>query len=280
MNNLIVPSQTLDCRPPCRGRLNKKPWQYDITVAIPHIGLTDTLERVIKLLCLQSNVSCYFLIVDTGSIPWEIQQIEKLRSDNVEIHYIKSHGFQHSSECVGAAMDLAFTLCRTPYMYCTHSDCFVMRRDWLSHLKSQCGPQNPVIGYQMSDRSFATKDWEWMVSHTSTMLYMPIMLSNGITWSFQRHRTFELQLDTDSWPDTETTFNWSLKQCGIKPELLGPELNWKRQTDCNIDHVRSFTIHKIYNAVPRGYREKIDGLMEQALRDADERIEAWKQDPA
>lgn len=275
--DLIVPSQTLDCRKPFQGRLDKKPWQYDITVAIPHIGSVDLLKRVVDLLYLQSGVSCYFLIIDTGSLQWETEQIERLRFDNVEIHYIKSHGFENSSECIAVAMDLAFALCRTEYLFCTHNDCFMKRKDWLAYLKNRCGPRNPVVGYEMSDRSAITQDWRGMVSHTSTMLHMPTLLSKGISWSFQRYAADKRAgAAAGGWPDTETMFNWSLKECGITPELIGPEPNHKRQIDENVDHVRSYSSYRIYKCLPSSYGNKIDEYMEQAIKEADERIEKWR----
>ena len=182
---------------------------------------------------------------------------------------------------VASAMDTAFALCHTTYMYCTHADCFIRRGDWLEWLVSRCGEIHPVVGYQMSDRSRHTRDWEWMVSHTATMLHMPTMLRVGACWSLQKYHAMKavFPVDNPDWLDTETGFNWTLRRAGILPLLLASEVNFERQTDENIDHVRSYPSATLYQVGTPEYRASRETWMETAIQEAKERVRAWSQAP-
>ena len=208
--------------------------------------------------------------------------IEALRAEDLEIHYLKSHAWSHVADPVASAMDTAFALCHTTYMYCTHADCFIRRGDWLEWLVSRCGEIHPAVGYQMSDRSRHTRDWEWMVSHTATMLHMPTMLRVGACWSLQKYHAMKavFPVDNPDWLDTETGFNWTLRRAGILPLLLASEVNFERQTDENIDHVRSYPSATLYQVGTPEYRASRETWMETAIQEAKERVRAWSQAPA
>src|SRR6185437_552461 len=125
---------------------------------VPHLDTLEPLQVVIETLRAQTERP-YIMVIDTGSPPDVCAQLERLRSDDLEIHYLRGHGYIHSSCPVSVAMDLSFALCRSEYLYATHSDVFLKRPDYIAWLLAQCGPDLPVIGYEMSDRSWATDQW-------------------------------------------------------------------------------------------------------------------------
>jgi hypothetical protein len=276
--DLIAPLGTADVPNRVEGRCRPKPWDYRVTAVIPHLNTPAALRWSVETLRHQSQRP-YVLIIDTGSDELACRALEELRDVDLEIHYLRGHGWTHTAEPVAAALDAAFALCRTNYLYSTHADCFIRRRDWLAWLLSQCSESHPVVGYQMSDRSPHTRDWEWMVSHTATMLHMPTMRRIGATWSFQTYRALQAAFGPDNprWFDTETGFNWVLKRTGIVPLLLGPELNYERQTDHNIDHVRSYPSATLYTVGSPAYRANKERWMQSAIEEARERVAAWRQ---
>lgn len=270
---LVAPSGSKGTAKAYQGVCERKPWEYTVTAVIPHLNTPAPLLWAIRTLQEQS-VTPYILVMDTGSHPDVIEEIEGYRSETVEIHYLRSHGWTHSSAPVAVALDTAHALCRTEFLYHTHSDCFVRRRDWLEWLLGECTPDQPVVGYQMSDRSWATDQWSWMVSHTATMLHWPTLRTAGVNWSMDRYREHS-GVNGLGWPDTETGFNWSLRLAGITPKLLGPEFNYTRQTDENIDHVRSYGSYAIYGSTSNQDRADKDRWIRLAIDDARRNVERW-----
>ena len=244
------------------------PWSYKVACAIPHFESLDTLPTVVELLRLQTERP-YLLVVDTGSCSETREKLELMRAKDVEIHYVQSHGWRHSSEPVSAAMDVAMAVCRSEYLFCTHSDVFLRRRDFIADL---VGHNTPAVGYEITDRSHVTDDWRGMISHTATLLHMPVMRRIGAAWSIQRAcEMLGIPADTrHGWPDTETGINLILREHGIEPVLIGTEKNGERTVDDNIDHVRSLSSIRIYGDL--GHRSK---WLDSALSDARERIREW-----
>jgi hypothetical protein len=243
---------------------------------IPHLNTAEPLRSAVETLRYQSEAP-YILVVDTGSDEATCRELEAMRSFDLEIHYLRSHAWSHTSEPVGVAMDTGLALVHTEFLYCTHADCFIRRPDWIEWLLSRCGPDSPVVGYRMSDRSWLTSDWEWMVSHTTTMLHMPAMHRINASWSFERYRAMRsvYRPDNPGWQDTETGFNWTLRQAGIVPLLVGAETNFERQTDDNIDHVRSYPTSTLYPVGSPAYQHGKEQWMQTAIREAEARVREW-----
>jgi hypothetical protein len=256
-----------------RGRLTRKPWDFRVCAVIPHLNTPDLLPVVIELLRLQTERP-YVLIVDTGS-PWSVlDELEKLRAPDVEIHYLRTHGTPHSSDPVCHAMDVGFSLCRSSLLFATHSDVFLRRREFLKELADQCSADVPVVGYEMSPRDRLTDAWKGCVGHTATMHHMETMDRLGVTWSIRRAASQWGEPRTRGvWPDTETTMNFVLRDAGIKPKLIGHETNGERFVDTNVDHCRSTTGTKLMGSTK--YATRVAWL-EVALREARERIERWR----
>ena len=261
---------------PWEGAAARKPWQYQVTAAIPHLQTPETLPVLLELLALQT-VRPYVLVIDTGSSPAVVRALERLRRPDVEVHYLRAHGYRHSSAPVTTAMDTAFALCRTRFLFCTHSDVFPRRRGLLEWLLGLCREDQPVVGYEMSPRP-GTNGWRNVVSHTCTMLHMPTMRRVGAAWSFERYwESGEARPQRDGFPDTEQPFDHCLRRAGVYPYLIGHDANHARTVDENIDHVRSLSCLSLYN--PRGalYRACRTNLV-RALRDAEARARAWRKE--
>jgi hypothetical protein len=258
------------------GRSSRKPWQYRVTASIPHLDTVAPLEVVIETLRAQSERP-YILILDTGSPPDVCARLERLRADDLEVHYIRSHGYIHSSAPVAVAMDLAFALCRSEFHYTTHADVFVKRRDWIAWLLSQCGPHCPAVGYEMSERSWATDQWRGMVSHTASLFHVPTIRRLGAVWSIEH--AYELAGWTgraaNGWPDTETGFNLILRDKGVAPKLFAREENYQRYEDDNLVHVRSYSGRKIYGIHAETFAE-LEKQLQGDMAAARERIHHWR----
>jgi glycosyltransferase involved in cell wall biosynthesis len=276
MRDIISPLKgRLTTEKPWEGFCQKKPWEYDVTAVIPVLDTFDTLELVVKLLRLQT-IRPFIVIIDTGSTDEEYQKIEALRDEDIEVHALRIHGVLHPSDYPAMAMDLAFSLCRTDYLFATHSDCFLRRRDFLEWMLQKCRDESPVVGYRLSPREHI--DWEFMVSHTATMYHMPTMDKIGFGWSLRRLgnvvgiKDITPNPNTPNWPDTEVLGNYILKRSGIEPLFVGNEDNFARNVDENIDHPRTYTSAKLYSPP---HLEKMQEWIEGAMEDARKRIEAW-----
>jgi hypothetical protein len=259
------------------GSVPRKPWQYPASACLPHLDTPDLLELAVALLRLQT-VPPYLLVIDTGSSPAVCERLESMRAVDLEVHFIRGHGYQHSSGPVATALDLAHALCRTDYLYHTHCDVFLKRRDYLEWLLSQCSPECPAVGYEMSERSWATEDWRGMVSHTATMLHVPTLRRLGTCWNMEY--AYELAnwtgRNASGWPDTETGFNLILRAKGVVPRLIGRERNFEVSEDHNLTHVRSAPGMRIYRCGPPGYREAQPALLKRALAEGWQRVQEWQ----
>ena len=269
-SRLVAPLGTADLDPKWLGRIAKKPWEYRVTAGIPHLNTPKPLRVCIDVLRDQTEPP-YIIVVDTGSSASVRAELESFRDEDVEIHYLAGHAYRHPSEPITTALDLIQARCQTTYLYQTHADCFLRRREFLEELCAQVDENTPAIGYRMSPRDWATADWEWMIGHTASLFHHPTLQSKGITWSFYRMNSqFGVDYrDLGGWPDTETGFNLLLREAGITPKFIGDDRNFERQTDENIDHVRNYTGSSLYSW---GYHQECSAWMIEAIADAQGRL--------
>lgn len=279
MNFSISPIKNkLSNQSPWEGDCPIKPWDYQITAVVPVLDTLDTLQLCIELLRLQT-VRPFIVVIDTGSSQETLDQICSLRSVDLEVHTIRLNGVQHPSDYPAIAMDLAFSLCRTPYLFATHSDCFIKRRDFLQDLLLLVQTKSPVVGYEITPRSH--EDWKGMVSHTATMYHMETIDKIGFGWSLRRLcniydiKDYKPDPARPNWPDTEILGNYILRHFKIEPHLIGHEQNFKRFTDDNIDHCRSLTAGRLYSPFWQKHSEE---WLIPAMKEAQERIEEWKKE--
>jgi hypothetical protein len=263
---------------PWEGNSSKKPWDYKVTAAIPAMDTYETLEICIELLRLQSERP-YIMIIDTGSRGKQLEKMRTLQADDLEVHFLQLNGVQHPSDFPAMAMDLAFALCRTDFIFATHADCFLRKRSFIKNVMHLATTVSPVVGYEMSQR--AHNDWKGMVSHTATIYHMPVMDKIGFGWSLRRLcnmydiRDYKPSPLRPNWPDTEILGNYILRYNKIKPHLIGHEENFSRQVDENMDHIRSYTSGKLYSP---SYFSQAQEWFEQAKLEALERIAEWKKE--
>lgn len=268
---------------PWRGK-GVRPWEYRVTVCLPHLNTTSQLRLAIDLWRMQT-VKPFFEVVDTGSAPSVMADLEALRSDDVEIHYIRAHGYTNSSGPVTAALDLAQTLCRTQFLFHTHTDVFPVRRDFLAVLLALCSPASPVVGWQMSERQ-NTEEWKDCVSHTATMLHMPTARGKALWWTMERYyddKPAERVTPTQGWPDTESPFLHAMRAAGVTPVLLGTEPNYERHDIAAngvvyAEHARSFTGLKMQASGTLWARAQ--SYMADAEAGARGRLETWRKEKA
>lgn len=260
---------------PWEGSIERKPWDYSCEAVIPVLDTPDTLAIVIELLRLQT-ARPYIIIIDTGSSPESFEAISAMRAADVEVHSLRFNGVRHPSDFPAIAMDLAMSMCRTEFMFCTHADVFLRRRDVVEEMLALCSKKEPVVGYQITPR--AHKDWEEMVSHTCTMLHMPTMDAIGAGWSLRRlcnKREVEHipNILGNNWPDTEILLNYILWENNLKAKLIGSEANHARTLDDRIDHCRTLTAGRLYS--PQ-YAAECQLWVDAAVTEASDRINQWR----
>lgn len=256
--------------------LARCPWDYAVGVALPHYETPETLPILLELLRLQT-VRPYVLLIDTGSSWKTVRELERLRTADCEIHYLRARAYRHPSAPVTTALDTAMALCRNEYLFLTHTDVFPVRRDLLEWLLSLCNAEQPVVGYEMSPRP-DTSGWRNVVSHTCTLLHMPTIRRIGASWSFERYwESGEAAEPGEGYPDTEQPFDRCLRRAGIFPYLIGHDTNRARLTDANIDHARSWTGLKRHF---HGTAEAAQGYsqLHWALRAARQRAQTWRKE--
>jgi hypothetical protein len=277
----LAPIRNIDVNDsPWEGNCSKKPWEYEVTAVIPVIDTYESLKICIETLRLQT-IKPYIIVVDTGSTKDNLKKIKRMRNVDLEVQCLSTNGTLHPSDIVCAAMDLGQSLCRTEYMFATHSDVFLRKIDFLEMLLSICGDEEqnkfPVVGYEMSPRHH--DDWKGMISHTASMYHLKTLDRIGFGWSMRRLvslygiKNQKPCPDRPNWPDTEILGNIILRQNKIKTKIIGTEKNFQRNKDQYIDHCRSMSLGLLY--APDYYKVAKEWY-EEAKMEALERIKQWK----
>lgn len=251
---------------------------------VPVIDTVEMLEICVEILRLQTERP-YIIVVDTGSTRENFKKIESMHDEDLEVHSIRLNGVLHPSDPVCMAMDAAQGLCRTEYMFATHSDVFLVRRDLIEWMLSMCGDEEegkfPVVGYEMSPRQH--EDWRGMISHTCSMYHVRTIDRIGFGWSMRRLASLydleshEPNPERPNWPDTEILGNLILRQHDVKTKIIGKEENFQRNRDENIDHCRSTSLGLLYSPE---YRKASSGWVREAMGEARSRIRKWRSEPA
>jgi len=265
---------------PWRGSCARKPWEYRVTAVIPVMDTPECLELCVELIRLQTERP-YIVVVDTGSQRQNLERILDMHAEDLEVHCIRQNGTMHPSDPVCVAMDTAQSMCRSEYMFATHSDAFLMRRDFLEWMLTLCGEEDeglsPVVGYEMSPRNH--EDWKGMISHTATMYHIPTLDRIGFGWSMRRLASLcglpnqEPHPERPNWPDTETLGNMILRHNRTRTMIIGSESNFARNKDENIDHARSITLGMLYAP---DYHKVASEWLKDAMDQARSRINTWR----
>jgi hypothetical protein len=300
----IAPIRGADWREhPWQGVIRKKPWQYNVTAAIVHLDTPDLLATVLEILRAQTERP-FLHIIDSGSSEENRAKLEQMEfhADDLEITYLRPRAWRYSSEPVAASMDCAFALCKTEYLYSTHTDVFLKRQNHIEWLLARCDEDTPAVGYQMSPRLWTCDLWKRILSHTSTLYHMRSMRRYGVSWSMQAASEALGSIAADplkaSWPDTEVNVGLCLHRAGIgerwlddpdpTPEnpsvlMIGTEPNVPYEDDW-LEHVRSTTLHNLYGGDGLSLsggdclaQERIDRkqLLAAAMHRAQHRVAEW-----
>ena len=265
------------------GAPGRKPWEYALTVAIPHLNTPDQLKLALALWRAQT-VRPYLVVVDTGSPRDVLGALEaEVRAPDCEVHYVRAHAYRHPSAAVTVALDLAQSLCRTEVLVHTHADVFPRRRDFAAFLLDKVSAASPVVGWRMSPRDgAAAREWRDCVSHTATALHMPTARQKALWWTMERWYDARGRGTPDGygWPDTESPFLLAMRAGGVSPLFLGEEKNLERHDLVHggvawADHARSYTGLKMM-AESDPNRAAAEKYMGDAEREARERLEAWR----
>lgn len=275
MNHAPIRNKDVESKP-WEGE-GKKPWHYRVTAAIPHLDTPETLPVIIDTLRMQTERP-FIQIIDTGSTPENLEQVESLRSEDVEVHVLRLNGVRHPSDFPAMAMDLAQSACRTEYLFCTHADCFLRERTVVEGMVELCR-EHKAVGYEISPRLH--DDWRGMLGHTCTMFHIPTLDRLGAGWSMRRLATMyglenhEPDPMRPNWPDTELLINYQLREAGITPFLIGSEKNHQRNQTRHFDHCRSLVSGRLYSPE---YAAKSQKWLDKAMRDAKQRLESWREE--
>lgn len=272
---------------PWEGSVTRKPWEWRVTAIIPHLDQFEPLKAVLATLRAQTERP-YLMIIDTGSQPQTLEQVASLAADDCEVHFLRPHAWRYTSQPVAAAMDMAFGLCQTEFAYGTHTDVFLRRPDYIAKLVGLCGRLHPVVGYQMSPRTWISQLWREMLSHTATLYHMPSMRELGATWNMDRALEMLGMTEVDrstGWPDTEVALSLTLRENGIPARwldnerarfvdrcclMIGNEEN-EPYFDGNLSHVRSTTVRTLYDR-----RRLRTDLLQSESQAAIKNAAAWK----
>ena len=199
----------------------------------------------------------------------------------------------HPSDPVAIAMDLAQAACCTEFLYATHADCFLKRRDYLEGLLADMTRAGtPVAGYGITPRTGIPDADNW-IGHTSSMFDVRFLDIHGIGWS-QRRLCNISRMDhfgnnrCNGYPDTEFLLNVQIDRLerNFRMEVegdeyathtplrhfIGSEENFETTDDGNLTHVRSYASAKLYSP---SHSKKCARDMEKALKEAQERIVEW-----
>lgn len=260
---------------PWEGRPALKPWQYPVQLVIAHLDTPEPLEVAVELWRRQT-VRPFMCVVDTGSTRRNVDRLLQLEADDLEVHLVRGRGYQHPSEPVSTALDVATARLQQRYQLHSHTDVFPMRPDLIADLIRMSG-SSPVVGYRISPRDHASgwlrQHWPECVGHTLTLIDRKALVGGLPRWSLQ-----EGWLATHAGPepypshDTESWFNRCLLESGITPQFCGEDENYTNFRDHNIHHVRSHSSSQRYSP---DHFELARQWMIDALADARQRIAAW-----
>jgi hypothetical protein len=248
----------------------RKPWQFNVTVSIPHLNTIDMLRACLSCLRWQTERP-YIHIIDTGSTPAVKAELESFNADDCEVHYLHAGPQRHPSALIAVAIDLGISLTWTERHYTTHVDVLLKKKNWIETLAKLCNAARPVVGYEMSPRDWVTDLWRGIVGHTTTMMYVPTIRTLGLIWNMPyAFSMLGVQPGvTAGWPDTESGFGMLCRGAFVRIHLVGHETNDPFYEDENLHHIRSYTARRGWPHSPSWDRDAYHQRVAEILADVD-----------
>lgn len=258
-----------------QSQRERKPWDFDCEVSMPHLESMDTLPTVIELLRTQT-VKPFISIIDCGSSRETCDRLEAMRADDLEIHFHRFNGVRHVSDFPATACDFAFSICRSPKLILMHTDVFLRSIDALETMLDMCCKETPAVGFRMTPREH--EGWKKAIAHTFAAFHMEQMRRIGATWSLPRaceilRCEHSMTGTLGNMLDTETALSLVLEQHGIKPAFIGSEENWEQTVHPLIRHVRTLTGTRLYCPTKRIAAEQ---RLTEAMDEATKNLKDWK----
>lgn len=278
-DKLTAPARHPSRPKPWLGIVDRQPCDYPVQVVIPHLDTPEPLELAVELWRAQT-LRPYITIIDTGSLEVHRERLAGLQAPDVEIHYLRGHGYQHASQPVSIAQDVGLAVCQQSLQFNTHSDVFPVRRDLLEWFAKRCTAETPAVGYEISSRDHVAdgwlrRNWKGLLGHTATMLHVETVKALGLSWDYQRAMSRpELDSHNAGDFDTEVGFGLLAREAGIEPMIVGHDINRKRQVDELIDHVRSHASSKLLDE--RYHAGNCSRWMAIAMAEARCRLARWQ----
>jgi hypothetical protein len=264
-SKLTAPNRDLSVPKVWEGPTHTKPWNYPVTVGIPHLGSNlRVLQLAIETWRKQTRKP-FIQVVDTGSPIAMLNDLLNLESDDLEISVNRSRGFRGKWEGVALAYQQLFNSCRTPYLLLTHNDLIPISQTVLDEMMSLCTPRQPVVGYSKPQK-------EGTLGLHLTMLHIQTLDRVWLTWQHRWYRHNMALTDKPEGYSLEESFNKTLSLSGIKPLILGSGTTFRRQITPHFDHIGGLSNTLIYD---RPHASEIGQIAEEVTTAAEERLRKW-----
>lgn len=251
---------------PWLGTQHKLPWNYPITVVIPHYGGNYRLLRNAINLWRAQRIKPYIIVYDTGTPSSHHPELLAFEDVDVEIHFNRWHAYKEIWSGVASAYQHAIIDSRTSHILFTHNDILPMTRDVTEDLLRLCDAKRPVVGYgKLNTKQIGT---------TLTMIHTPTIHNSRISWVNLNGTPNQIHT-YDDFTRPESTFNENLNQCGIEPTIIGYESNTVRDITSHYHHIGGYTFYDLYHS---DRMNKIQPVAEEFLHEAELRLVSWRED--
>lgn len=264
---------------PWEGSISKKPWDYTVTVGIPHIDTPDQLYWVVELLRAQTEKP-YIVIVDTGSLPDNLEKVVQMRADDLEVHSIAMNGYLHCADAPAMAMDLVTATCRTDYICATHTDVF-LRSPYVLEEMLELTKMWDICGYEITPRKWS--NWKWMLSHSLSMYKTELFERYGVSWNLRRLAKLmglkdqRPSMQRPDWPDGELGVGYQIRNLDMVPLVIGTEKSYIQTIDQRMWHCRTMTGGVLFD--PDGWGKASVGYTKDAIDEAKIHLDSWQKNP-
>lgn len=227
------------------GLIDRPPFPHRVTAVIPHRDTPDLLRLCIRFLERQTERP-YIMVIDTGSRDDLLHGVLAMRSETTEIHQIACHGPDQIVASISHALDLGLSACRTDWMWCLHSDCFVTDRHMLEDMLALGGGGDfGAIGYRAPHGLSFGADGAGLLSSTCTLYHVPTLDRHEISWSIRRSERRAEGNGQPSFITPELAAHSRLRERGVATFFIADEQPQGVEIDAHRVHLRAATARRI-----------------------------------